>query len=63
MISILWVAYGYSLAFSANGAAALTPSSAASPSAMLAGVDINTMAATFSKESLPSGIRLCDRSR
>ena len=50
LISILWVAYGYSLAFSGNGSAALTPFIGGFSKAMLAGVDINTMAATFSKE-------------
>ena len=51
LISILWVAYGYSLAFSGNGAAALTPFIGGFSKAMLAGVDVNSMAATFSKET------------
>ena len=51
IISILWVVYGYSLAFTANGAASLTPFIGGLSKAMLAGVDPNTMAATFSKET------------
>jgi len=46
LISVLWFAYGYSVAFS-NGNAFFGGFS----KAMLAGVDITTMAATFSKET------------
>lgn len=45
LISILWFAYGYSVAFT-NGSAFFGGFS----KAFLAGVDISTMAATFSKE-------------
>jgi ammonium transporter, Amt family len=51
MISILWVVYGYSLAFSGNSSAALTPFVGGLSKSMLAGVDVNTIAATFSKET------------
>src|SRR5262245_23455834 len=47
IISILWVVYGYSLAFTANGSASLAPFIGGLSKAMLAGVDPNTMAATF----------------
>lgn len=46
MIAILWVLYGYSIAFT-NGNAFFGGLS----KAFLTGVDINTMAATFSKET------------
>jgi ammonium transporter, Amt family len=46
MISILWVIYGYSLAFT-NGNAFIGGFS----KAFLSGVDVTTMAATFSKET------------
>jgi Amt family ammonium transporter len=46
MIAVLWVLFGYSLAFT-NGNAFIGGLS----KALLAGVDINTMAATFSKEA------------
>ena len=42
---IVWVFYGYSLAFTAGA----TPTSAASRSMFLAGVDVTTMSETFSK--------------
>jgi Amt family ammonium transporter len=46
MISVLWFAYGYSIAFT-NGSAFFGGFS----KAFLSGVDITTMAATFSKET------------
>ena len=46
MISLLWFAYGYSVAFT-NG----TPFFGGFSKAFLAGVDISTLAATFSKET------------
>jgi Amt family ammonium transporter len=46
MISVLWFVYGYSLAFT-NGNAFIGGFS----KFMLAGVDYNTLAATFSKET------------
>lgn len=46
LIAILWVTYGYSLAFS-NG----TPFIGGLSKAFLSGVDLTTMAATFSKET------------
>jgi ammonium transporter, Amt family len=52
LISILWVVYGYSLAFSGNGSAALAPFIGGLSKAMLAGVDVNSIAATFSKETV-----------
>ncbi len=51
VISILWVLYGYSLAFTANGSAALNPFIGGLSKAFLSGVDISTMGATFSKET------------
>ena len=62
IISILWVVYGYSLAFTANGAASLTPFIGGLSKAMLAGVDPNTMVATFSKETfIPGSSMSCSR--
>ncbi|MBI2718590.1 MAG: ammonium transporter [Rhizobiales bacterium] len=46
MIAVLWFAYGYSVAFT-NG----TPFFGGLSKAFLTGVNINTMAATFSKET------------
>ena len=46
MIAVLWFAYGYSVAFT-NG----TPYFGGLSKAFLMGVDVNTMAATFSKET------------
>lgn len=51
VIAILWVAYGYSLAFTANSNAALTPFIGGFSKAFLVGVDVSTVAATFSKET------------
>ena len=50
MIAILWVLYGYSLAFT-NGSGALAPFIGGLSKAFLHGVDPSTMAATFSKET------------
>ncbi|MBG1233755.1 ammonium transporter [Aestuariivirga litoralis] len=49
LIAILWVAYGYSWAFT-NGTGALAPFVGGFSKAFLAGVNPSTMAATFSKE-------------
>jgi Amt family ammonium transporter len=46
MIAVLWFAYGYSIAFT-NG----TPFFGGLSKAFMAGVDVNTLAATFSKET------------
>jgi len=51
VISILWVVYGYSVAFSGNASAALNPFFGGLSKAFLSGVDISTIAATFSKET------------
>ncbi len=50
MIAILWVLYGYSLAFT-NGSGALAPFIGGLSKVFLHGVDPSTMAATFSKET------------
>ena len=50
MISILWVIFGYSLAFT-NGSGALAPYIGGWSKAFLSGVNPSTMAATFSKET------------
>jgi Amt family ammonium transporter len=50
MISVLWMVYGYSMAFT-NGSGALAPFVGGLSKFMLNGVDMNTMAATFSKET------------
>ena len=50
MIAILWVLFGYSLAFT-NGSGALAPFIGGWSKAFLAGVSPSTMAATFSKET------------
>jgi Amt family ammonium transporter len=50
LISILWVAYGYSLAFT-NGAGATAGFIGGFSKLFLAGVNTATMAATFSKET------------
>jgi Amt family ammonium transporter len=50
MITILWVVYGYSLAFT-NGSGGLAPFIGGLSKWFLAGVDTTTMAATFSKET------------
>jgi ammonium transporter, Amt family len=50
MISILWVAYGYSLAFT-NGTGASAGFIGGFSKLFLAGVNTGTMAATFSKET------------
>ena len=50
MIAILWVLFGYSLAFT-NGSGALAPFIGGWSKAFLAGVNPSTMAATFSKET------------
>ena len=50
MIAILWVLFGYSLAFT-NGSGALAPYIGGLSKAFLMGVDTNSMAATFSKET------------
>ncbi|MFO1088907.1 MAG: ammonium transporter [Hyphomicrobiales bacterium] len=49
MVAILWVFYGYSLAFTANSSASLTPFIGGLSKAFLHGVDTTTLAATFSK--------------
>jgi Amt family ammonium transporter len=49
MIAVLWFIYGYSLAFT-NGSGALAPFIGSLSKVMLHGVDMNSMAATFSKE-------------
>jgi Amt family ammonium transporter len=51
VISILWVVYGYSVAFSGNASTALNPFFGGLSKAFLSGVDISTLAATFSKET------------
>jgi ammonium transporter, Amt family len=50
MIALLWFAYGYSLAFT-NGSGATAPFLGGFSKVFLHGVDINSMAATFSKET------------
>ncbi len=49
MIAILWILYGYSLAFTANPSSALNPFIGGFSKVFLSGVDLSTMAATFSK--------------
>ncbi len=50
MIAILWVLFGYSLAFT-NGTGAMAPYIGSFSKAFLSGVDVNSQAATFSKET------------
>jgi ammonium transporter, Amt family len=50
MIAILWVLFGYSVAFT-NGSGALAPFVGGFSKAFLSGVSPSTMAATFSKET------------
>ncbi len=50
MVAILWVFFGYSLAFT-NGSGALAPFIGGFSKAFLSGVSPSTMAATFSKET------------
>jgi Amt family ammonium transporter len=50
MVAILWVLFGYSLAFT-NGSGALAPFIGGWSKAFLSGVSPTTMAATFSKET------------
>ncbi len=50
MIAILWVLFGYSVAFT-NGSGALAPFVGGFSKAFLAGVDPTTLATTFSKET------------
>jgi Amt family ammonium transporter len=49
LIAILWVLYGYSLAFTANPSATLNPFIGGFSKVFLSGVDLTTVAATFSK--------------
>jgi Amt family ammonium transporter len=51
MVALLWVAYGYSLAFTTNAYTTLNPFIGGFSKAFLAGVDVSTLAATFSKET------------
>ncbi len=50
IISILWVVYGYSIAFSSNSSEALNPFFGGLSKMFLANVNLSTMGATFSKE-------------
>jgi Amt family ammonium transporter len=49
VVALLWCAYGYSLAFTANGSPLLNPFIGGFSKVFLFGVDLNAVAATFSK--------------
>ena len=56
LVAIIWVVYGYSLAFTSGGAS--MPTSAALDKAFLKGVSAETVAATFSNGVVIPGISL-----
>ena len=51
LIAILWVVYGYSLAFTGNASSALNPFVGGLSKVFLSGVNVATLGATFSKET------------